>query len=263
VEHGSVQRSAVELGLALAQRIEGSEARNVANWASEHIEIGGGIASFAGPTSPISHAIGVGMQGPVTEADLDRLEDFYGRRGAPSSLDLCPLADPSLAEMLGLRGYRITEFNNVLVVPITPGSRTCPAVVRIAQRHECEVWTRTMIAGFFERENLTAEELAIGASLFAMPGAAAFLAEVDGVPAAAGAAAITSKVALLFGDSTLPRYRRRGLHTAIIEARVAWAAGFECDLATACTIPGSGSQRNYQRAGFHVAYTKMNMVREL
>jgi hypothetical protein len=32
-------------------------------------------------------------------------------------------------------------------------------------------------------------------------------------------------------------------------------------MATAGTQPGSGSQRNYQRLGFEVAYTKMTFVR--
>jgi hypothetical protein len=34
-----------------------------------------------------------------------------------------------------------------------------------------------------------------------------------------------------------------------------------CDLATASTLPGSVSQRNYERNGFHVAYTKAVLVR--
>ena len=33
-----------------------------------------------------------------------------------------------------------------------------------------------------------------------------------------------------------------------------------CDLVTASTLPGSGSQRNYERLGFVVAYTKVTLV---
>jgi hypothetical protein len=33
-----------------------------------------------------------------------------------------------------------------------------------------------------------------------------------------------------------------------------------CDLAMASTQPGSVSQRNYERAGFQVVYTKVTMA---
>jgi GNAT superfamily N-acetyltransferase len=246
--------------IELARRLEHSEARNVAELSSETLEICGGVACFAGATSPISHAIGVGLSGPVTESDLDRMEEFYKSRGAHSNIDLCPLADPTLMERLGRRGYRITEFNNVLMMRLnaaTPDPR-----VRVVASDELEVWSRTCITGFFGRDELTAEELALGANLIAMKGAKAFLVELHSAPAAAGAAAIRDRLLLLFGDSTLPKARGNGLQPALIRTRLAWGIENGCDLATACTIPGTVSQRNYQREGFLVAYTKMNMLRE-
>jgi hypothetical protein len=38
------------------------------------------------------------------------------------------------------------------------------------------------------------------------------------------------------------------------------AAELKCDLATASTLPGSVSQRNYERHGFQMAYTKAVLV---
>ncbi|HEY6391194.1 MAG TPA: hypothetical protein VIX89_07955 [Bryobacteraceae bacterium] len=81
--------------------------------------IAGGIAVFAGVDSPITQAAGVGLDGSVTEAELDRLEDFYFSRGAPVNLELCPFIDPSLVELLGKRSYRLAEFSNVLVRDFT------------------------------------------------------------------------------------------------------------------------------------------------
>lgn len=251
----------MELGFRLAQLLEDTEARNVAGWATEWIEVGGGIASFAGPTSPISHAIGLGMNGPVAESDLDRVEEFYRSRGAPSNLDLCPLADPSLMERLGRRGYRITEFNNVLVAPDPRGS--AQPGVRAVNPDEKLLWTRVMIGGFFEKDQLTADELLLGEGIFAMQGARAFLAESEGVPAAAAAACVRGEVLYLFGDATLVPFRRRGLHSALIQARLAWGGEQGCKVASASTLPGSESQRHYVRAGFRIAYTKMNMCRDL
>ena len=70
------------------------------------------------------------------------------------------------------------------------------------------------------------------------------------------------KLALLFADSTLEKYRGHGLHLALIRARLKQAADMGCDLATASTAPGSTSQHNYERAGFRVVYTKLNMQRD-
>ncbi len=95
-----------------------------------------------------------------------------------------------------------------------------------------------------------------------MPNAAAFLAEVDGVPSAAATACIRDRLVHLFGDATLKGYRRRGLHSALISARLGWGVAQGAIIASASVVPGSDSQRNYLRAGFQIAYTKMNMCRE-
>ena len=249
-------------GSELARRLEAADASNAAACATESIEAGGGTVAFAGANSPLTHAVGIGMKGPVTGPDLDRIETFFHDRGAPSNIDLCPLADPTLFEGLGRRGYRITEFNNVLYLPLG-NSLAPPTNIRTALPRERDVWSRTMVAGFFERDDLSDDEPRIGEALFDMPGAIACIAEVDGAPAAAAAARIDEGVMSLFGDSTLPRFRGRGLHKRFIEFRLACAGSSGCALAYAATLPGSISQRNYWRAGFRIAYTKINMSRGL
>jgi hypothetical protein len=48
----------------------------------------------------------------------------------------------------------------------------------------------------------------------------------------------------------------------MIAERLRKAAADGCELASASTQPGTTSQRNYQRLGFHVAYSKLSMVLE-
>jgi len=55
-------------------------------------------------------------------------------------------------------------------------------------------------------------------------------------------------------------FRGGGLQSALIRERLRAAAGEGCDLATASTLAGSVSQRNYERAGFQVAYTKATLI---
>jgi GNAT superfamily N-acetyltransferase len=54
---------------------------------------------------------------------------------------------------------------------------------------------------------------------------------------------------------TLPAFRSRGIHTALVHARLAAAREAGCDLAMVHTRPGAVSQRNILRAGFQLAYT--------
>jgi GNAT superfamily N-acetyltransferase len=199
------------------------------------------------------------MNGPVSAADFDRMEEFFRARGVSVNLDYCPHADFSLLELLGARGYRIVECNNVLAGPIAGSS---DSRVRIAGPSEEPVWTRTMLEGFFPKHEFTPIELDLGPRLLGLPAASAWLGVVDGQPASAGAMNVRDKLALLFADSTLEKYRGQGLHLALIRARLKHAAALGCDLATASTAPGSVSQRNYERAGFRVVYTKLNMQRD-
>ena len=61
------------------------------------------------------------------------------------------------------------------------------------------------------------------------------------------------KVALFGGAATVPELRRRGLQTALLQARMLYAFDHGCDLAMMVAVPGSDSQRNAERRGFRVA----------
>ena len=231
---------------ALARRIEQGEALNAAS-CGESIEVAGGFAAFCGVGSPLTHALGLGLNGPVSAVDFDRMEEFYRSRGSGIGVELCPHADWSLLELLGRRGYIIAECNNVLGGPVagSPDPR-----MRIAD--DVDVWSKTMLEGFFARAEFSEMERDVARRLFHLENAAPWIAQADGSPAAAAAMNIRGGLALLFADSTLPKYRGRGLHLALIRARLKHAAELGCDLATAATAPGSTSQRNYERAGFQV-----------
>ena len=54
-------------------------------------------------------------------------------------------------------------------------------------------------------------------------------------------------------------HRNLGMQHALIAARLAAALAAGCDLAVVHTEPGSPSQRNVERLGFRLAYTKVTM----
>jgi len=252
-------------GAHLARRIEAAEAANARGCAPSHrevLEVAGGCAVFAGADSPLTQAVGMGLAGPVREDEIVQLEDFFGGRGAPVTVDLCPLADPSLVEALAARGYRVTEFNNVLVKYLAGTEIALTPRVRRAMAQEIDCWSHTVGRGFFEEADLTTAEMDVGRAIFAMPGAFCYVAaNALGQQAGGGAMAIYDRAALLFADSTIAGFRRQGLQNELIAARLNEAIAQGCDIAAASTQPGSGSQRNYERRGFQVVYTKVTMVR--
>ena len=103
----------------------------------------------------------------------------------------------------------------------------------------------------------------IGLYFFHMEGAAAFLARVDGAPAAGGALDHSSDgLATLFADATLkqvPRARTAVRADIGPHRRSGGASGRIWQRLRPSRA--ASSHRNYERCGFRVAYTKMNMQR--
>jgi hypothetical protein len=88
-----------------------------------------------------------------------------------------------------------------------------------------------------------------------------FWAERDGVPIATGGLFIHERTALLAGACTVPEARKQGAQRALLHARLQAAVERSCDLAMMGALPGSASQRNAQRQGFQIAYTRIKWQR--
>jgi GNAT superfamily N-acetyltransferase len=83
-----------------------------------------------------------------------------------------------------------------------------------------------------------------------------FLARVDGAPAGAAVMSVLDDIAYLAAGSVLPPFRGRGVHAALLSARIAKAAARQCNVVTGAAAWGSQSQRNQQRAGLAIAHVK-------
>jgi GNAT superfamily N-acetyltransferase len=225
--------------------------------------IAGGTAVFGGGVYPANHIVGMWLYGAVTGVDIDRVEAFYRSRGVPCEIVVSPLAHRSLLELLASRGYRITEFNSVLIRRLSQDAMIEPAggitIERVCEATE-QLWDRVIAKGFAEFGALPENLFAAFASL---PDSLCFLARVDGEPAGGATGAIMREagIAALFGTATLPEFRCRGVQTSLIHRRLWEAAQVGCEYAVVSTLPGGGSQRNMERRGFRVAYTKLVMVR--
>jgi GNAT superfamily N-acetyltransferase len=242
--------------------------------------IAGGWAVFTGIGSPISEARGLGMSGPVTEADMDRLESFYRSRGDAVRIEVCPLADSSFHQLLAARGYRLLEFSNMLACPLAPGEnfriathhrqkqrrksrvRRARVRTRMANSSESSLWADTVARCFAGHMEITQELISV-VSCWAHSGlGACYFGLVNGEIAGGGSVAVHARVALLGGAGTMERFRNRGVQQALIAARLRHAARAGCDLAMTVTLPGTSSQRNCERHGFRVVYTRTKFLLE-
>jgi GNAT superfamily N-acetyltransferase len=268
--------------LELARRVEAAwdllgvgNARELSKVAPESraevVGVGGGHAVFLGAGSPLSQAQGLGLDGEVSSHDLEKLEQFFHDRGTQPRIEVASMADPSLLVALSLRGYLIAEQTHSLVrlvkgksLPRIPGLETGKSagvsIVQV-QRDGLEHWVDLVLGCFFEPPAAIPPLLREGAiALGRVAGNTAWLALVDGRPAGGGSLMIHEGLALISGDGTLPSFRLRGVQSALLRARLAHALAEGCDMATICTQPGSGSQRNAERMGFQVVYARTMMV---
>ena len=72
---------------------------------------------------------------------------------------------------------------------------------------------------------------------------------------------LSEGVAQLAGAATLPAFRRRGVQTAMLNARLRDALEAGCDIAVVTTQPGSKSQENVRRREFALLYTRAILVK--
>lgn len=256
---------------ALAYRLESTDAYGSVAFARAHVRrypeagstaepFAGGWAIFAGVASPLTQAFALGLAGPVEEDEVARMEEFFGGRGAATMVELCPYADPSIVEVFRKRGYAPIEFTNVLARRLSPleaqGDEDGAVRVRQTEPHEAQAWAEAVARGFFPEGESSPMMVDLFATSLASGAGAYFLAEIDGQIAGGGMLAMHDAVASLGGASTLPAFRNRGAQTALLRARLAFAAEQGCDIAMVTTLPGSTSQRNVERQGFRVVYTR-------
>jgi ribosomal protein S18 acetylase RimI-like enzyme len=269
--------------IALATRIDRAEARLSESLGHAALRnepagsafvdvIGGGVAVYTGPSSPMNKMIGVGFDGVPSETELSTVEDEFARRAAPLQAEVATLADPGFAALLTRRGFILQNFENVMGGPIRrPDGAPPPGIsVEVMGDESAEIWLDAALTGFMhpDTKGVPAEEMppreAIEAAMRPFMGVDGFRrygAWIDGDLAGVASLRMDEGVAQLCGAATLPAFRRRGVQAALLRRRLADSADAGCDLAVLTVQPGSTSQENGHRQGFALLYTRAILVR--
>lgn len=225
------------------------------------LSVAGGRAIFTGAGFFTNRALAMGLRGPVSRHDIERVEAFYAERSVRSEIEIAALVDRSLIRLLGQFGYRLIRFRNIyaqrLSTQTTPGPQPQPRPT-VVETHQVDAataaaWATTLLDGFEYTSSADRERVDVwNQMLLALPNLTALIAAIDGKPVGAASVLVVGSVAMLGGAATLPAFRRRGVQRALIDARLAVATRTGCELAVVTADPGSSSGRNAERTGFQL-----------
>ena len=219
----------------------------------------------------MNKVVGLGFGGVPADAEWAAVE----RRCAIAALRCrsnCPTS-PTPPSRLSLteRGYVLTGFENVLGRALPSAGSTVDAGVdvRVCDADDLDAWVDVVVEGFAHpdgegvpgHEEFPRDVVERAERDFTAAGATAYLALCDGTIAGGGGMRVTDGVAQLTGAATAPAFRRRGVQAALLGARLRDAAGSGCDIAVVTTAPGSTSQKNVQRKGFQLLYSRAVLVK--
>jgi hypothetical protein len=128
--------------------------------------------------------------------------------------------------------------------------------VTLATGDQADLWLATSARGFDESDQASPSTLRILTPNFYAANAHCYFVWHGETPIATGGMYLHEGVVELGGASTLLAYRQQGAQSTLIRQRLHDAHAQGCDLAVVLTTPGSASQRNMQRRGFELAYTR-------
>ncbi|MDI1242329.1 MAG: GNAT family N-acetyltransferase [bacterium] len=258
----------------LSRQLEATEARaNIdfvetrarldPSYGAEWTEVGGAYAMFDGVESPLTQTFGLGIFQDATAEHLETIESFFKERGAPVFHEISPMADQSILPLLGERGYRPIELTSVMFRDMSSIDGNVDVAeseisTRQIEESEADVWAATSARGWATiHETLADFMLAFGKIAARTSHGHPFIAEIEGEAVGAAGFGIYDQVCILAGAATVPEARNRGVQNALLNARLQLAKKSGCSLAMICALPGSQSQKNAEKNGFKIAYTRI------
>ena len=199
---------------------------------------------------------------PLTVPDVAALPDvlhWYGELRPMLEVAPQPRHD-ELARELAIRGAVAVDHLDILRGPVAATAGNGPAgqegvsvAVVDASPADAALFARTLLGGHVDE--FREHEAAGIADLVGGDGLRCYLARVGGEPAAAAILRFDEGLAYLANASTLPAFRNRGCHNALLAARLRDAAASGCDTVIGLADVASISHRNMERAGLRTLVT--------
>jgi hypothetical protein len=222
-----------------------------------------GTVVLTGPTrygSKLNRVENFGLNGSITPQDLQKIENSPGFSRNCHAFYVSEHAHLPAFSTLETAGYASTGSISVLyaqldTLEIPPHE---DQDFTISQTNDTEVFVKASFEGF--REGGRSPDLLdlLSRSAAARADTKLFIAECGDEIAASAAMAILQvdnmKLAMLYIDSSISRLRGRGLHLALIRARLQVAIEEGCNIAMASARSRSTSAANLLKGGLRHGY---------
>ncbi len=243
---------------SLARRLEGVGNRFMLEWlqgTGAELERFGAAVAAVDPSRPeldfVNRVYGLW---PEDAEQVAAIAGFYRERGVRAWFELAPAGRfERLAASLADAGAAQIGFNSMLA---GPAATSVAGEVHVEGADDPELFAEVILRGHGVPAGVRVRDRASVARWTELEGWRLFMARIDGEPAGAALLVLDDDIGYLANASTLPEFRTRGVQTALIAARIAAAADAGCELVSSQTEFGSPSQRNLERAGLVIAFTK-------
>ncbi len=222
-----------------------------------YLEFPGGVACYVG-NSPYTGVHGFGTsEEEHTEELLVKIEEFYKSKGCSVILSVPSVASYNVFKLLFDKGYGTLGCRNTYIYDSREkiGKESKHPIDEASEGNGLDNWLQVVSEGFAGKALEEADDISKGQSI--KEGNSFFLAKVNDEYAAASALYTNGEVARLGGMGTLVDFRGKGLQTEMIRHRVNHALEKRCKYIFSDTQPGNNSQRNLERNGFKLAYTRI------
>ncbi|WP_099520262.1 GNAT family N-acetyltransferase [Paenibacillus sp. BIHB 4019] len=223
------------------------------------------IASRAMPWPQFNTVKGFGRTGA---AQLDEVLEWYNEQGGSPQFEIVPSrTDGETLLALAKQGFYQSGFHASMAGSIAEKNggkleqHLTGIVVRRLSEHEVELYAELHALGSglpISGKNHIADN---NRMLFSREGWQFYAAEIDHIAVGVGVVHIHEQIASLTFAATLPEYRMRGVQAALIAARLRAAAQAGCSLIVGQAAYCSSSQRNMERAGMRLCYTRSTWSR--
>ena len=205
----------------------------------------------------LNHTVGFGMTGPVTRSDLSTIR----HEPAPGDLEfyICEHAHPSAVEVLRSEGYEelrsISHFVRDLDDSADRGDVAINEAIDVdtLSQSELQTFIDMSVAGFRDAGRAPSLLQLLAESAAHRDDTTLFFARINDENAGSAGLAVLEvgdvKIGNLYIDSTLPAFRGKGVHQALLKARLGAAKRAGCRYVISTARKGSGSARNIEKAG--------------
>lgn len=226
-----------------------------------------GATAFRTTSAPASNQMNhICVFGPEWTNSLETLVRFYDEHQITPRLRIPEMLLPGLEKAVGdLFALEMVEdeirFCGV-PLPVQPVHSDGVQIVEVFDIPEMDLWLELFSEAFLGMARKRDDTPVNGPAwanwrAFHMgPGRRHFLAYTKGIPVAVAGMFSSNGVTYLGPAATLPQYRDRGLHTALLLQRMYLAGLDGCELITCGAVPGSVSSRNQERQGLLPLYRR-------